>query len=144
MPTYAFTTERRLTAEEKRALVASVTEIHAVEAAAPRYFVQVIFNTLDEGSLFIGGAPAPSGHVWVDARIRAGRTKQQKTAILERVMHETAAILGVPEQSVWVYVTDVEAQSMAEYGAVLPEPGAEAAWLEALPGELRERLRAAA
>lgn len=44
----------------------------------------------------------------------------------------------------WVYVSDIPAESVAEFGAAPPEPGAEAAWLEQLPGELRERLKAAA
>lgn len=144
MPTYAFTSTRRLDADEKTRLVESVTAIHAKEAAAPRCFVQVIFYAVEEGSMFVGGEPVPAGHVWVNAQIRAGRTKEQKTAILTRVMRETAEVLDVPAASVWVYVSDVPAQSMAEFGAVLPEPGGEDAWFEALPAELRDRLKAAA
>lgn len=144
MPTYAFTTTRTLTRDEKQAIVRSVTEIHAVEATAPRYFVQVAFYAVEPGAMFVGGEAAPEGHVWVNALIRAGRTKAQKAAILKRIMRETAGILGVPEQSVWTYVSDIPAEGVAEFGAVLPEPGGEAAWLEELPEGLREKLRAAA
>lgn len=144
MPTYAFTSTRRFSADEKTKLVESVTAIHAKEAAAPRCFVQVIFNTLEEGSIFVGGEAISRGHVWINALIRAGRTKEQKTAILTRVMQETSEILGVSPETVWVYVSDVPAQNMAEFGAVLPEPGGEDAWFDALPSELRKKLKAAA
>ncbi|MGA0531213.1 tautomerase family protein [Hansschlegelia sp. KR7-227] len=143
MPTYAFTTAKRLTLEQKRKIVASVTAIHSAEAAAPRYFVQVVFYAVEDGALFIGGEAAGADHVWVNALIRAGRSKEQKAAILTRIMRETSAILDISEQSVWVYVSDIPAQGVLEFGAVLPEPGGEAAWLEALPAEVREKLRAA-
>lgn len=144
MPTYAFTTTRALTGDEKRRIVASVTAIHAEEATAPRYFVQVVFYAVEAGAMFVGGEAAPEGHVWVNALIRAGRTRAQKAAILTRIMRETSEILGVSEQSVWTYVSDIPAEGVAEFGAVLPEPGGEAAWLEQLPEGLREKLKAAA
>jgi phenylpyruvate tautomerase PptA (4-oxalocrotonate tautomerase family) len=43
MPTYAITTMKSLTQSQREKLVASVTAIHAEEATAPRYFVQVVF-----------------------------------------------------------------------------------------------------
>ena len=144
MPTYASTTTRALTGEEKRRIVVSVTAIHAEEAAGPRHFVQVVFNAVEAGAMFIGGEQAPQGHVWVNAHIRAGRRKAQKAAILKRIMRETGETLDVSEQSVWTYVSDIPAEGVAEFGAVLPKPGGEAAWLEQLPGDLREKLRAAA
>jgi len=50
MPTYAFSTAKELTDEQRSKLVESVTSIHQVEAAAPRYFVQVIFYKIEPGS----------------------------------------------------------------------------------------------
>lgn len=144
MPTYAFTTARELTAEQRAALVESVTSIHQVEATAPRYFVQVVFHNLEPGSIFIGGEAAPQDHIWVRADIRSGRTAEQKARMLQRIMHETSQILGISEQSVWVYISDIPAQGVLEFGHVLPEPGGEEAWLAALPSALREKLTRAA
>lgn len=143
MPTYAFTTMKHLSPEQRGKLVESVTTIHQVEATAPRYFVQVVFYTVEPGSMFIGGEAASDDHVWVRADIRAGRTREQKAAILHRIMRETGEILGVSTESVWVYVSDVPAEGVAEFGNVLPQPGGEEAWLASLPSVLREKLIAA-
>lgn len=143
MPTYAFTTMKHLSPEQRGKLVESVTAIHQVEAAAPRYFVQVVFNVVEPGSMFIGGEAAPEDHVWVRADIRAGRTREQKAAILHRIMREASEILGVAPESVWVYIADIPAEGVAEFGNVLPQPGGEEAWLASLPSELREKLIAA-
>lgn len=144
MPTYAFTTGKKLTAEQKSKLVESVTAIHAVEATAPRYFVQVVFQGVEPGSMFIGGEAASPDHVWVRADIRSGRTGEQKARMLRRIMRETGEILGISEQAVWVYISDIPAHGVLEFGNVLPEPGGEAEWLASLPGDLREKLTRAA
>jgi len=144
MPTYAFSTARELTTEQRAKLVESVTSIHNVEATAPRYFVQVIFYKVDPGAIFIGGEVASPDHIWVRADIRAGRTKEQKARMLRRIMRETSEILGISEQAVWVYISDIPAQGVLEFGNVLPEPGGEEEWLASLPSHLREKLRQAA
>lgn len=144
MPTYAFTTGKKITAEQKAKIVESVTGIHAVEAKAPRYFVQVVFYNVEPGSMFIGGEPATPDHVWVRADIRSGRTPEQKARMLTRIMRETSEILGISEQAVWVYISDIPAHGVLEFGNVLPEPGGEAKWLAGLPKELREKLERAA
>jgi len=144
MPTYAFSTARELTTEQRAKLVERVTSIHNVEATAPRYFVQVIFYTVDPGAIFIGGEAASPDHIWVRADIRAGRTKEQKARMLRSIMQETSEILGISEQAVWVYISDIPAQGVLEFGNVLPEPGGEEEWLASLPSDLREKLRQAA
>lgn len=144
MPTYAFTTARKLTAGERAKLVESVTAIHQVEAKAPRYFVQVVFYNVEPGSMFIGGEAASPDHVWVRADIRSGRTPEQKSRMLQRIMRETGEILGISEQAVWVYISDIPAHGVLELGNVLPEPGGEEKWLASLPGDLREKLMRAA
>lgn len=144
MPTYAFSTAKDLAAEQRTKLVESVTSIHETEATAPRYFVQVIFYRVEPGAIFIGGEAASADHVWVRADIRAGRSGEQKARMLRRIMRETGTILGISEQDVWVYISDIPAQGVLEFGNVLPEPGGEEAWLESLPSALREKLQQAA
>lgn len=144
MPTYAFTTARELTPEQREKLVESVTTIHQSEANAPRYFVQVVFYKVEPGSIFIGGEAASPDHFWIRADIRSGRTNEQKSKMLRRIMQETAEIMGIAEQAVWVYISDIPAQGVLEFGNVLPEPGGEEQWLASLPAALREKLLAAA
>ncbi|TXM93335.1 hypothetical protein FV222_22420 [Methylobacterium sp. WL103] len=74
MPTYAVSTARTVTAEERARIVA----IHAVEAGAPRCLVQVVIQAVDPGSIFIGGAPASPDHLWVRVAIPAGRPPDRK------------------------------------------------------------------
>ena len=140
MPTYAFTTAKELTSEQRAKLDESVTTIHEVEATAPRYFVQAVFYRVEADSMFIGGEVASPDHVWVRADIRSGRTKAQKERMLQRIMQETSEILSISEQDVWVYISDIPAQGVLEFGNVLPEPGGEEQWLASLPSELREKL----
>ncbi|MDP4025745.1 tautomerase family protein [Methylobacterium sp. NEAU 140] len=140
MPTYAFSTAKELTLQQRARLVESVTAIHHVEATAPRYFVQVIFYKVEPGSIFIGGEAASHGHVWVRADIRSGRTNDQKAKMLRRIMRETSEILGISDQDVWVYISDIPAQGVLEFGSVLPEPGDEEQWLASLPNGLRDKL----
>jgi phenylpyruvate tautomerase PptA (4-oxalocrotonate tautomerase family) len=66
---------KELTEEQRAKLVESVTSIHQLEATAPRYFVQVIFYKVEPGSMFIGGEPASTDHIWVRADIRSGRRR---------------------------------------------------------------------
>lgn len=55
-------------------------------------------------------------------------------------MTETSEILNISHQAVWVYISDIPAQGVLEFGNVLPEPGQEAEWLASLPTTLREKL----
>ncbi|XYD12123.1 tautomerase family protein (plasmid) [Methylobacterium sp. NMS12] len=143
MPTYVVSTAKDITPEQCARIAESITVIHSVEATAPRYFVQVIFNKVEPGSIFIGGKAASPNHVWVRADIRAGRTREQKARMLRRIMQETSDILAVTDQDVWVYISDIPAHGVLEFGNVLPEPGEEEKWLASLPSDLREKLRKA-
>tara|TARA_B100000989_G_C19159598_1_gene310894 strand:- start:46 stop:477 length:432 start_codon:yes stop_codon:yes gene_type:complete len=140
MPSYVFTTALNLGPEVRAKIVESVTSIHNVEAVAPRYFVQVIFHEIEPGSIYIGGEPASPNHIWVRADIRSGRTNKQKSRMLERIMRETGNILKISTEVIWVYICDVPADNIAEFGAILPQPGNEKAWLASLPERLRKKL----
>jgi phenylpyruvate tautomerase PptA (4-oxalocrotonate tautomerase family) len=84
MPTYTcWATADTIGAGDRPKIVEALTEIHHEVAVAPRYFVQVVFNDLAPGSIYIAGQPADTGHVWIRADIRAGRTDEQKKTLLE-------------------------------------------------------------
>lgn len=141
MPTYACWSETGVIPPDARGRIATaLTEAHHEVALAPRYFVQVLFPELPPGSLFLAGQPATSGHVWIRADMRSGRTVEQKRELLARITREVGAILGIAPESVWVYLSDIPGASVAEYGRPLPDPGGEEEWFAQLPPELRERL----
>lgn len=143
MPTYVcWAAAGRLDREQRAQITESITTIHAEEARAPRYFVQVIFNEVQPASHFIGGSAASEDHVWIRADIRSGRTDAQKKAILERIAAEVSRTVDVPREDVWVYISDIAATGVLEFGEVLPQPGQEDEWFAKLPDTLQKRLKA--
>ena len=141
MPTYACSAAiGLLSPSRKERIVQSITRIHHEEAKAPAYLVQVIFHDLPTGNHWIAGALAPTGQIWVRGDIRAGRTEEQKARMLERILADIAGIAETVPENVWVYICDIPASNIAEYGSILPTPGNEAAWLERLPAALKARL----
>lgn len=141
MPTYAcWATADTIPVEARKRIVDALTEIHHEVAVAPRYFVQVVFNDLTPGSMYVAGQAADPAHVWIRADIRAGRTDQQKQVMLARITTEVGGIVGVSPEEVWVYINDIPGANIAEFGRPLPDPGNEDQWFAALPAELQERL----
>jgi phenylpyruvate tautomerase PptA (4-oxalocrotonate tautomerase family) len=145
MPTYACSAAAgRLTPAQKLEIVQSITAIHHGETGAPRYFVQVIFYDIAPANHYIAGQLAPAGQVWIRGDIRDGRTQEQKSRMLSRILHEVSRIGEIAEEEVLVYLSDIPAHNIAEYGRVLPVPGGENAWFTTLPTTLKQRLESLA
>lgn len=141
MPTYEFSASAgRLSVGQREEIVRSVTAIHHEETGAPAYFVQVIFYDLAPATHYIAGQAASPGQIWVRAQMRAGRTAEQKARIIMRILEDVSRISGSSKEDVWVYVSDIPALSVAEYGRLLPPPGGEDEWFAALPESLKQRL----
>ena len=143
MPTYTCKSAAGLLdAPRKAAIARAVTRAHAEVTGAPAYFAQVAFETVPDGDHFIGGAPLAHEHVFVYGHIRAGRSALDRAALVERLVGGVAEAARLPRFAVWVYVLELPAAAMAEFGHVLPEPGGEAAWTAALPPADRDRMQA--
>lgn len=142
MPTYACSTAAgRLTPAQKMDIVRCITTVHHEETGAPRYLVQVIFYEVASGNHYIAGELARPDQIWIRGDLRAGRTEEQKGKILLRIMQGAAKSADAPEEAVWVYLDDLPATNIAEYGRILPLPGEEDAWFAALSDSLKARLR---
>ena len=139
MPTYISTsTNGRLTSEQKKKIAGEITRIHAEVTGAPSYFAQVIFNEVEAGDWFMGGAPLNHEHIFVYGHIRDGRAAVDKTRMIKLMAEAVAAAAQVEStRAVWVYVNELPPRQMIEFGHVLPEPGDEPAWTAALPEEDR-------
>ncbi len=143
MPTYTCTAaEGLLNAGQKAAIAAAVTKAHAEVTGAPPYFAQVIFNAVTTGDHFIGGKPLGHDHIFVYGRIRGGRSTVDRKALMKRLVADVAAAAGAESFSVWVYLLELPAAAMAEFGHILPEAGDEAVWSENLPDADRARMQA--
>jgi phenylpyruvate tautomerase PptA (4-oxalocrotonate tautomerase family) len=143
MPTYTCTAAvGLLSPDQKQAIAAAVTGAHSQITGAPASFAQVLFHDVAEGDHFIGGKALRHDHVFIEGRIRAGRSVVDRTTLLERLIEDVAAATALPSFSVWVYLHELPPAAMAEFGHILPEPGDEPEWADALPEHERERLEA--
>jgi phenylpyruvate tautomerase PptA (4-oxalocrotonate tautomerase family) len=145
MPTYVCSAATgRLTSDQKAEIARSITATHHEVTGAPRYLVQVIFHDVTPCGHYIAGRPAPVDQIWVRADIRGGRTNDQKSQMLRRIMQDVGKASGAAEETVWVYLSDIPAENVAEYGRILPPPGSEDAWFATLSDALREKLQSLA
>jgi phenylpyruvate tautomerase PptA (4-oxalocrotonate tautomerase family) len=123
-------------------IVQCITRVHHEETGAPGYLVQVIFYEVASGNHYIAGELASPEQIWIRGDLRSGRTEEQKAQILRRILQGVAKSTDAPEEAVWVYLSDIPATNIAEYGRILPLPGGENAWFETLPDPLKARLLA--
>ncbi|QIG97034.1 MULTISPECIES: tautomerase family protein [unclassified Bradyrhizobium] len=135
MPTYYCTSAQgRLSAEQKSRIAGEITRIHAEVTGAPSYFAQVIFSEVAAGNWFMGGVPVAHDHVFVYGRIRSGRAAVDKTRMIRLMADAIAQAADVDsKRAVWIYLNELQPRQMIEFGHVLPEPGDEPAWTDALP-----------
>lgn len=141
MPTYTVTTVGVPLSEAQKAEIAQlITTSHAGNTGAPGYFAQVFFQTFAATDHFFGGCQNNSPQVYIHGLIRAGRTREQKMALMADVAAKAAEICSVGGEDVWMYIQDIEADQMIEYGRVLPAPGEEAAWRAGISEEKEQAL----
>ncbi|KAH8801517.1 4-oxalocrotonate tautomerase [Xylogone sp. PMI_703] len=140
MPTYVCTTAAgRLSPEQKQRIVESLSEVHSEEANTPKFIVQVIFHEVLPGQHYINERPVTTDQVWIRGDIRAGRTDEQKEAMLSRMVKLSSEASGIDPSFFWVYLCDIP--KMAEFGSIMPNPGGEAEWIASLPQDVKERYR---
>src|SRR5260370_938956 len=108
MPTYVCSAAvGQLTPAQKAEIVNSITTIHHEETGAPRYLVLVIFHDLAPGNCYLGERPGAAEQSWIRGDIRSGRTNEQKSQMLRRIMHDVGRASGATEDAVWVYLSDL-------------------------------------
>ncbi len=125
MPLYRCAIREGLSTEAQRAQIAKeVVRIHCGVTGAPALFVHAFFSERAPSEL-------PEGQVaYVFGTIRWGRTDEQKAAIVSQLNSSVATALGCSRSEVGVTTVDIPSKWNMEGGAVMPEPGEEAAWLE--------------
>ncbi|RFU34990.1 hypothetical protein B7463_g1353, partial [Scytalidium lignicola] len=138
MPTYVCTAAAgRLNSEQRQGIVKALTTIHSEEAHVPNFLAQVIFHEVLPGQHFINEIPVSTNQIWIRGDIRAGRTDEQKTTMLSRMVKLSSEASGIDPSFFWVYLCDIP--KMAEFGSIMPDPGGEAEWIASLPQEVKER-----
>jgi phenylpyruvate tautomerase PptA (4-oxalocrotonate tautomerase family) len=142
VPSYiVYSAEESLTGEQRADLARAITALHSEHTGAPKSFVQTVFLPVAPGGHFIGARPADPRCVWIRGDIRGGRAAKVRTALADGIAAAAERVAGIPRQYVWVYLNELAHTDMIEFGSVLPVPGEEAAWIDAMDPEARDYLR---
>ena len=142
MPTYTVSAiDGRLADTQKASLASALTDIHCRLTGAPKYFVQVIFVDVPANNYFVAGKRLEHDNIFVHGQIRGGRPIATKHQIIEEIMAAVAEIAMTDSAAVQVYIIDVPAEQVAEWGRILPRPGEEASWDAAIPEDVRARMQ---
>lgn len=134
MPTYTLTVPANLLNQGQKAAVAqAVTQTHSDVTGAATFFAQVIIGEIAEGNYFVGGKVLAGRQAYLQGQIRSGRSAPDRKRLLLALRDAVAASCDLAKCDVWVYLIDLPARDMIEYGHILPEPGDEQAWMDGLP-----------
>jgi phenylpyruvate tautomerase PptA (4-oxalocrotonate tautomerase family) len=143
MPTYTITSANfALTTEQEAAIARSITRSHHESTGAPTYFAQVIFERIRSGKHYIGGKAYTTPHLFVNGLIRAGRSADAKAGLIKDIAAKVQTIAGIGPEDIWVYIQDIPATQMMEFGRILPETGAEDSWRAAMSAQKLQDLKA--
>jgi len=141
MPTYTVTVANlSLSQQQKSQIAETITTAHNTQTGAPRFFAQVLFFSTNEGDHFVGGSVNTAPQVYVHGLIRQGRNTEVKQALMSQMLEEVARIAGITAEDVWIYLQDIPATQMIEFGRFLPAPGDEAEWERGMTPGKRTRL----
>ena len=110
------------------------------QTSAPRFFAQVLFSAANAGEHFVGGRVNTAPQVYVHGLVREGRSIEIKQAVMSQMLEEIAQIVDITAEDVWIYLQDIPATQMVEFGRFLPAPGDEAEWEKEMTPEKRASL----
>lgn len=138
MPTYVCSVPPKLLTQEQKARIAqAISQRHSEATGAPSFFVQVEIEESPSKVRYLGGT-LTNAHIWIRGDIRAGRPQATRQSLMLNIMRDVSAITGVQAQDIWIYLCNLEPTDMVEFGHVLPSPGDEPAWFDALPKPLQD------
>lgn len=122
MPLYTISTREPLSDDVKARAAMMITDVHCAHTGAPRTFVNVYYSH---------NVPLHRGiDLHIFGSVRGGRTMQTNDNVEEDMVAQMAEITGLPLRSIDFAIFPIPASWVMEGGAVLPEPGEEASWLD--------------
>ena len=140
MPYYSVTAiTGRFSPDQKARLAEAVTDIHCNVTGAPRFLVTLVFNEVAVGDCFIGGKGLKFDNVLVHGHVEGGYSCEIKKHLVADLLHAVALIGETDRSAVQIYITDVPAQQIAEWGQVLVRVGDETFWEHVLPKDVQHR-----
>ena len=143
MPTFnVIVPEGRLLSEQKTRVAVAIGRTYKELTGVPENLTQVILIEVKSGNYFVGSVPLDTDQISVEGHLRTGRSVEAKRSLVERIVEAVAQAAAMPKSHVWAHLVDMPASQIAEFGHVVPEPGAEAAWIASLPEAERKEIEA--
>ena len=122
--------EGTLSPEQRATLAREITDAHVRLSGEPGSLIRVIFETFSPDSTFSDGKPAPNAAVF--GLIGQGRSTEAKARLLKELWAAYKKVVGVGDDQLSVYVTEIPRSNGMEFGAILPDLGHEVEWLAQL------------
>ncbi len=142
MPTYTVHySSLVLSVADKHQMAQGITQAHEAATGADGFFAQVIFQEIVKEDCYLGGSPLDQPQLFLQGQIRAGRSLDIKGNLLSSLKEALLNVTTLDPSQIWVYLVELPASDMLEYGHVLPAPGAERAWFLSLDPRLQDRLQ---
>lgn len=143
MPTYqVMHTEGAFDDAQKQAIAEVITNCHSDVTGTPTHLAEVFLHAMAPSTHFIGGRPAVGHNIFVLGHTRAGRSSLEKYELTATIRDRLSERLDLPTSRIWIYITEIPAKQMIEFGAFLPEPGDEHTWEDGMPADALEVMRA--
>ena len=143
MPTYTVTNSNfNLKTKQKEEIAKGITKIHNKVTGANTYFAQVIFNKTNNNDHFMGGKKIREPQIFLHGQIRGGRNNRIKKKLILELRNILVKKSNLDKTQVWVYIDELPASQMIEYGEILPKSGQENKWFNNLSARLKKKLLA--
>ena len=118
-----FTPAGSLSEAQRSSVATAFTDIHCSLTTAPPTFVHVLFHDYKPKW-------SSTDHA-IHGGIRAGRSQDITDSLIAQMTATLAETVGVSTDKITMQTRETPASWIMEGGAVLPEPGDEAAWVGA-------------
>jgi phenylpyruvate tautomerase PptA (4-oxalocrotonate tautomerase family) len=124
MPLYTVMTQDGLLSDQQRdAIAAELVRIHTTATGVPANFVHSIFPTYPKNHAYV--AAERSGVASIVGVIRAGRSPEQKSQLVQAIWKMFQDKTGVSDRDLSVALQEVPPSQAMENGMIMPEIGHE-------------------
>lgn len=142
MPVYmVYVSAGRFRPDEKGAIARAITNAHQAFTGTPHFLAQVSFQEQPVGNVFLGGVQQGGDTIFVHGHHRLGRLADLKHRLAAKIVDDVSRAASVERTHIWLYIDEMPANQMFEYGRVLPEPGEEHAWFDAISADEQAFMR---
>jgi phenylpyruvate tautomerase PptA (4-oxalocrotonate tautomerase family) len=111
-------------------IAAEITRIQTAHTKDRPYMVWVIFETMPPDRIYAAGKLAVKA--LIVGLFREDRSTEARAQVLKELWPTFKKVSGLSDDQLWVSLTEIPASDAMMLGAILPEPGHDAALLATL------------